>query len=96
MIGMVFAGGLLTPRSAEQFCAGGGWRPQGHRAPESGWVQEDLGSRPYHWLRADYVLPSLHWVLRDKALSLVACGLCSSFCLRCHWRRGVEAPSHSS
>ena len=27
---------------------------------------EDLESRPYHWLRADYVPPSLFLVMKDK------------------------------
>ena len=27
---------------------------------------EDLESRPYHWLRADYVLPTLFLVMKDK------------------------------
>ena len=30
------------------------------------WMREDLGSRPYHWLKADYVLVSTYLVLRDK------------------------------
>ena len=30
------------------------------------WLHEDLGARPYHWLRADFVSPSPFLVFQDK------------------------------
>ena len=30
------------------------------------WMHHYLGSRPYHWLRADYVLPSHFLVIEDS------------------------------